>query len=96
MGLTRSEICKGEFAAKAATAAATGEDVQAGGENGGGIKQLLVLHKGFPLGAEVTLPPAAVLVVGQILLALQRLTDAQDLLVVLQHGGQRRAASRVG
>jgi len=73
----------GEGEVLAAAAAATSEDVQSGSENGTGIEQLLVLNKQVPFGTEVVLPFVAILVMRQILFAVQRLADAQNILVVL-------------
>lgn len=67
---------------------AAGENVLAGSEEGEGIEQLFVVHKGVPLGSKVAFPLQPILVARQVLLAAERFTDAHDVCVVLHQGGQ--------
>lgn len=64
------------------------ENVLAGSEEGEGIEQLFVVHKGVPLGSKVAFPLQPILVARQVLLAAEWFTDAHDVCVVLHKGGQ--------
>ena len=64
------------------------KNILAGSEEGEGIKQLFVVHKGVPLGSKVAFPLQPVLVARQVLLAAERFTYAHDVCVVLHKGGQ--------